>query len=337
MIQHRFDSLGDIRLWLLAAALVCAAAGAARPHVERERPRLNALVVVDITGSMNVRDYLKDGKPQSRLEFAKGMLTGLIRDAPCGSRVGLAIFSERRPFLLFAPIETCENYAPIAKAISELDWRMAWEGDSHIASGIYKSIDLAQSLAADLIFLTDGQESPPPPYTGPPAFQGTPGLVHGILAGAGARMLSPIPKFDERGREIGFLSESDVPQELRSGLPPPGAERRPGYNPRNAPFGGEAAHGNEHMSSVHEEYLRSLAAATGLGYVPLSADTGLLDAAARRAAPQYVRVPIDLAPWLAGIGLLALAAAYVVDPSVRSFRNIPKKFRRRRAAFVSPQ
>ncbi len=119
-----------------------------------------------------------------------------------------------------------------------------------------------------------------------------------------------------------------MPQELRSGLPPPGAEHRPGYNPRNAPFGGEAAHGNEHMSSVREEYLRSLAAATGLGYVPLSADSGLLDAATRRAAPQYVKVAIDLAPWLAGMGLFALAAAYAVDPFARRSFPISKTARK---------
>jgi mxaL protein len=308
----------DMRLWLLLLSFVCAAVGIAGLHVERRRLRLDALFVVDITGSMNVRDYQEGGKPRSRLEYVKGALANLIPEMPCGSRVGLAIFSERRPFLLLAPVETCENVAPLTRTVSELDWRMAWEGDSYIAGGLYKSIDLARSLGAELVFLTDGQESPPLPYTGGPTFMGTPGEVRGVIVGVGGYSLSPIPKFDEHGLDAGFLSEQEVPQESRTGLPPPGAELRKGWNPRNAPFGGEAAHGNEHLSSVRETYLQSLAAKTGLGYAHLTPDTNLFDAIAARAARHYVSVPIDIGPWLAALGLLALTGVYLLGLFFRS-------------------
>jgi len=266
---------------------------------------------------MNVRDYLLDGKPQSRLEFVKGVLLRVIPAMPCGSRVGLAVFSERRPFLLLSPVETCDNIAPLAKTISELDWRMAWEGDSFIAAGIYKSIALAASLGADLVFFSDGQESPPLPYSGPPQFEGVPGRVRGLLVGVGGYALAPIPKFDEHGLEIGFLGENDVPQENRNGLPPPGAELRRGYNPRNAPYGADVPHGNEHLSSVREQYLQSLADKTGLGYAHLIADTSVSDAIARHATPRYVSVAIDLRPWLAAVGLLALAGVYAFATLVK--------------------
>ncbi len=318
------QALGDARFWLLMLVLACALGGIAGPHVERERLRLDVLLVVDITGSMNVRDYLQDGKPQSRLEIVKSMLLQLIPEMPCGSRAGLAVFSERRPFLLLSPVETCGNIAPLAKTISELDWRMAWEGDSFIAPGIYKSIALAASLGADLVFFSDGQESPPLPFSGPPPFEGVPGAVRGTLVGVGGYSLSPIPKFDEHGLEIGFLGENDVPQEWRNGLPPPGAEQRRGYNPRNAPFGADVAHGNEHMSSVREQYLQSLAEKTGLGYVHLTASTALFDAIARRAKPRYVSVAVDLRPWLAAAGLLALVLVYVFAALVKASGFLPR-------------
>lgn len=303
-----------VRAWLLIVALVCALCGIAGVHVEQRRLRLDTLFVVDITGSMNVRDYLLDGKPASRLEYVKSALQRLIARMPCGSRAGLAIFSERRPFLLLAPMETCENLSPLTRTMSELDWRMAWEGDSYIAEGLYRSITLAAQQGAEVVFMSDGQESPPLPYTGAPPFEGKPGAVRGVIVGVGGYELSPIPKFDEHGLQSGFLSESDVPQESHSGLPPPGVESRRGYNPRNAPFGADVAHGNEHLSSVREEYLKSLAARTGLGYVHLEPGGRLFETISARAAPQYVRVALDLGPWLALLGLLALGCAYIPWP-----------------------
>jgi mxaL protein len=332
VIARRPDALSDARFWLFALALACAAAGIAPPRIERQRLRLDIVLVVDITGSMNVRDYKQDGRPQSRLEYVKRRLVELLARMPCGSRAGLAVFSERRSFLLLSPVETCENFAPVAKTISELDWRMAWEGDSHIASGVYRAIDLAQSLGADLVFLSDGQESPPLPYGGGPAFEGVAGKVHGLLVGVGGYALSPIPKYDEFGLESGFLAETDVPQESRIGPPPPGAQLRKGYNPRNAPFGSEMAHGNEHLSSVHEQYLQSLAAKTGLGYIHLADDTDLYDAIARRAAPRYMSVTVNLAPWLAAGGLLALVGAYLLAP----LRKAQRYARSIRAQAISP-
>ncbi len=40
-------------------------------------------------------------------------------------------------------------------------WREAWEGDSHIASGLYRAIDMAKDLNSNLVFITDGKEAPP--------------------------------------------------------------------------------------------------------------------------------------------------------------------------------
>ena len=42
-----------------------------------------------------------DGRPATRLDAAKRRLVDFIGRLGCGSRVGLAIFSERKPFLLY--------------------------------------------------------------------------------------------------------------------------------------------------------------------------------------------------------------------------------------------
>lgn len=314
-------ALHDVRFWALVLALVCAAVAATHPRFMHERLRLNVVFVVDVTGSMNVRDYDRDGQPESRLEHVKRVLARWIASMPCGSKAGLAIFTERRPFLLLAPADTCADYPPLSRTLAALDWRMAWEGDSRVASGLYGSLEMTRGLGADLVFLSDGQEAPPLPYSGGPTFDGTPGAVKGLIVGVGGHALSPIPKFDDRGQPAGFYAEQDVSQESRVGLPPPGAENRPGYNPRNAPFGGEAAHGTEHLSSVREEYLRSLAQKTGLGYAHLDDATDLATELRSHATPAYAAAATDLAPWLAGLSLAALAFAHVAEPLSHLFRN----------------
>ncbi|WP_454918451.1 vWA domain-containing protein [Xanthobacter sediminis] len=201
------------------------------------------LAVVDVTGSMNVRDTSQDGQPVSRLDAVKSTLRELAARLPCGSRLGLGIFTERRSFLLFEPIDTCADFAPLDGAIAALDWRMAWEGDSYVARGLYSAIDLAAPLDADLLFFTDGQEAPPLSYTGIPSFPGEKGKVGGLIVGVGGTTPVPIPRFDNFGHEIGFYGPADVPQENRHGPPPENAETREGYHPRNAPWGAELAGG----------------------------------------------------------------------------------------------
>lgn len=311
--MFRPAALRDVRFWLMAAAIVSTSIGLSRPRITVQQQRLNVLFVVDITGSMNVRDYRDGGRPQSRLDRVKRTVTELIARMPCGSRAGLAVFSERRPFLMLAPMDACENFAPLAATVAELDWRMAWEGDSRIAAGVFAAIDLARSLGADLVFFSDGQESPPLPASGGPVFEEGATKVRGLLVGTGGRALSPIPKFDDEGREIGFLAESDVEQESRFGLPPAGAERRPGYDARNAPFGAQAAHGTEHLSSVREAHLQSLARSTGLGYAYLDERGNPLEALLRHATPDSAPAALELRPWFAAAAAALFAAAYLAN------------------------
>lgn len=309
-----FAPLRDWRFWLLAVALAALFAALLAPRIALSRPARDLLLVIDVTGSMNVRDYMLDGRPAARLDAAKRAGRALLAGLPCQSRLGLGIFTERRTFLLFDPAEVCENFAAIDGAIEALDWRMAWEGDSHIARGVHSALAIAGGLKTDLIFLTDGHEAPPLPSSTLPAFDGKSGEVAGLLVGVGGLDPVPIPKFDEDGREIGFYAETDVPQENRSGPPPADAPSRAGWNPRNAPWGGEAATGTEHLSALREEHLRALAAQTGLGYARLTKPSSLVDATQAATRTRAVDTLVDTATVPAAFALFALAALYGVAP-----------------------
>ncbi|KAB1074501.1 VWA domain-containing protein [Methylobacterium planeticum] len=311
-------NLRDRRLQLLSGALALVLLTFAAAPLPLTRTGYEILAVVDITGSMNVRDYRgAEGGPASRLDTTKAALRALVAGLPCGSRLALGIFTERRPFLLFLPIEVCGDFAPLDGTLAALDWRMAWEGDSRIAAGLFRAIEMAESLGTDLVFVTDGQEAPPLPRTGGPPFPGKPGAVRGLIVGAGGYGLSPIPRYDDRGREVGFYGETDVQQENRFGPPPADAESREGYNPRNAPFGSSAARGSEHLSSVREPYLKALAGETGLAYAHLAGPGGLLPPVAAAATPRPVPADLDLRPFL-GAAALALLLAVFAAPLLRA-------------------
>jgi mxaL protein len=311
--------LRDARFLSLAFAVTMLAAAFLFPRASAMRNGVDLLLTLDITGSMNTRDYSLGGAPASRIEFAKQALRRLVADLPCPSRVGLAIFTEREPFLLFEPIDVCENFAAIEAAIAGLDWRMAWEGDSRISAGLFRAVEMARRIDADLVFVTDGQEAPPLPAYGAPIFEGKNGDVLGLILGAGGYEPAPIPKFDDRGREIGFYGADEVPHESRFGLPPAGVEQREGYNPRNAPFGGAMTIGAEHLSSVREPYLRQLAETTGLIYAHLEKLDGLASTLLSVARPRPSLAPVDLRPAFAAAALAGFAVLYLVIPLAEIF------------------
>ena len=306
----------DRRFWLTLAASILLSLALVMPPFQLRRQTFNLLAVVDITGSMNTRDYRMNGQPVSRLAMVKDGLRQMLTVLPCQSRLGLAIFTERRPFLLFEPTEVCDNFEALDREIAALDWRMAWEGDSHIASGLYRSVALADELGADLIFMSDGQEAPPFPWTGAPHYEGKPGLVKGLIVGVGGYDLSPIPKFDEFGHETGFWQPGDVPNENVTAPPPPGAEEREGYNPRNAPFGGTTEAGHEYLSSVDEGHLKNLAMETGLRYAHFANAPDLIAAVEDSAAARPVGVGVGIAWIPAAISLALLVVIYGALPAL---------------------
>ncbi|MCI0655039.1 MAG: VWA domain-containing protein [Methylococcaceae bacterium] len=293
---------------LYAAFLLIVSAIGMRP-IPRFGDSFEHIFVVDITRSMNVQDYKIDSRATARLDFAKQALVRAVRDLPCGSRAGLGVFTERRSTLLFTPIEICQGYGEIVEAIDHLHWAMAWAADSRVAKGFHSALELVRDFDANLIFLTDGHESPPlnPRYA--TSFQEFKGKIKGLIIGAGGLTPAPIPKFDSRGKPIGFYSAGDVPHRSNYGLSHLDPSEIQGYDPRNAPFGSEQVTGNEHLSALRESYLKQLAVQSGFDYHRLTSFEKFSEATRAPSLARIRTVPVDFA-WLAAsaaLGLLILS------------------------------
>jgi mxaL protein len=275
-------------LWLRCAALLVLAAGLFAPSVTTERKVFDVLAVLDITGSMNVRDQRLDGAEASRLAMEKRAVRHLLAALPCGSRLGVAIFVEKQPFLLFEPVETCGNFSALDEEIAAIDWRMGWDSESHIAEAVLAAMKIAGGLDAFLVFMTDGQETPPLWWSGGgPSFAAARGSAHGLIVGVGGYQLVPIPKFDGYGREIGVFKPGDVPVE-KAGM----------------------FRGREHLSAVDEPHVRTLASSSGLTYLHLDGPDAILPALTSFAKPRQFPQKHSITWMFALASLALLAGAY---------------------------
>lgn len=222
-----------------------------------ERPTYRYVFVFDISQSMNVIDVANTELPLTRLDYAKQTAAETLSILPCGTEVGLALFTGHRAFLLITPIEICANYRELSTMLNNIEWRMTWEKRSEIAKGLYKSIALLKEMAGltRLVFFTDGHEAPPINPDLPPRYFGLKGEIRGLIMGVGGEKPVPIPKFDETGKQLGYWKAEEVlhidsfsqSRNTREGIESMGSR-------------------TEHLSSLRETYLEGLANKTGLIY-----------------------------------------------------------------------
>jgi len=318
-------TLKDYRPWCLLLAALAMLVLFMVPSKQQKGPTYNYTFIIDITRSMNATDYALDNQAVSRLQFVKQTLRELLRNLPCGSKVGLGLFTERRSTLLFEPLEVCSAYTEIDTTLSKIDWRMAWAADSNIAKGLLSTLEMLQKSDSSVVFITDGQEAPPvnPGYQAD--FSGLKGHARGMIIGVGGLQAVPIPKFDSLGKPSGFYNPDDVPHRSSFGQSNLDPSQIKGYNARNAPFGSEAATGNEHLTALHETYLEKLSAESGLAYARLTDLESLTLALknARLATEKVIRTDIRWQP--ASLALLMLCLVYL--PRLYKFRRFSREFR----------
>jgi len=282
------------RFWLWLTALVSLGIATLDPHWTLPRPVHRYIAVVDITQSMNTRDYHLPGLPKYRLGFVKAALDQALVALPCGTELGLAVFTHKNSHLLLTPLEICRHGAALRDALRAVDWRSAWAADSYIAYGLFDALRTAATLDSGLIFFTDGD--PIPATTRRPPFRGRPGKVKGWIVGVGGLVPAPIPKLDLEDRPTGYWRRTDLPRTVQS--------------PR---FVRQIRRERQGLllSRLHEGELRQLAALTGLHYHRLTTPDALVAALARPETAAVRPTAVPLRPWLLGIAL-ALALATLV-------------------------
>ncbi|MFM2068153.1 MAG: hypothetical protein RLZZ584_3062 [Pseudomonadota bacterium] len=317
-------ALGRLRRLLALTGLVLLAAWVDPPFTTRQAV-LEWVAVIDVTQSMAVADMPERHESgrvrlRTRLDMARQRLTEAMRELPCGSRLGLGVFTAHRSILLMEPVEVCDNYAELSAAIARIDYRMGWQGNSEIAKGLDSGLLVMRDLPGKpaLAFFTDGQEAPPisPKYR--PPLHVERGQALALIVGVGGDKLEPIPKVDASGRFSGTWGAGEVMQQDPRSLGRDGSPAGQTYvdgssapnEPPVAPVPG-ATPGREHLSSLREAYLQLLADDLGLDYLRLGSAGELAHALSRSKFGRPQPAPLHLRGVLAVLALLLWLVIYL--------------------------
>lgn len=272
------------------------------PLVKRDVKIMDAIFVLDITDSMNVKDVELNGESVSRLAWAKEFTRKTLLEMPCGAHAGLAIFSESRSLILMNPVEVCGSYHDLIQMLEQVNPYMAWARSSEVSKAVYTAIRQAKDISPrpTIVMLTDGHESPPINPTLFPKFAGKPGEIHGILVGIGGEELLPIPKTNDQGVIEGVWGVNEVMHEdvfasMR-------ADKDVNVNkPRS-----------EHLSSQKKSHLATLANRVGFAFVSSPDDPmDLVDTIRDESNTREQTIDYDLYAWFAGAALFLILLVFL--------------------------
>ena len=254
LLMSRHNLVFSLALALLVAALF-------KPAIPMKREVRNYLFVMDVTQSMNTVDMPLGGKRVSRIAFARDLLRKTLSDIPCGTMVSLGVFSAESVALLFTPIEVCANYAVVQDSIANLEWRMAWRGNSRLRFGLPSAAAIVSSYQtpARVIFMTDGDEAPKLNAVNKTDLSGWQGGRGWLLVGIGGDEPSPIPKFDSDDKILGYWAYSN------SIMAPSQVQSEESVGTRDNTIASDVY--DRYLSQLDEAYLQELADEIGAKYL----------------------------------------------------------------------
>jgi mxaL protein len=176
---------------------------------------------------------------------------------------------------------------------------MAWAGNSQIDMGLSSALQEAQRHQLDLIFVTDGDQTPHRRAQRLGTLQGQRGQARGWVVGVGGAQPRPVPRLDAQDRIVGYWEPEEA--------------QRQGFNPNmvvqagglNFSYGDADAGSQEHLSALREPELNDMARAAGLRYLHLSDPDGLRTQALDTELAVLADAPRDLR-FVFGLGAMLL-------------------------------
>lgn len=304
-------------LALLTASFICLNLAFLNPSVMFKHNIYSYFIVLDITQSMNTADMRLGDKPATRLDFAKKMVSETLSTLPCGTKVGLGLFSGVNVVALYTPIELCENFSALQDTLEHAQWLNAWTADSRVREGLLASAQTMNNFPepAQLVFLTDGEEAPKLHAFNTRDLRTFQGADSWLIVGVGSLAGGPIPKYDEKRQHIGYWSHESM--QLAPGAAPIAAA---GILQRKSDLADSPQ--DRYVSKLAEDYLQKTATEISANYVRAENSFTLIKAMEAQKPARREKAPFALG-WL-----FAMVAAAIVLCAYIPWRFLSKKLRK---------
>jgi mxaL protein len=287
-----------------------------KPSIPVKRNIYSYFMVVDITQSMNVADMQLNGKSVSRLAYSKQMLRETISSLPCGTKVGLGMFSGVNVVALFLPIDVCENFSSIQDTLEHIDWRSAWTADSRVRESMLATAQVINNFnePAQVVYFSDGEEAPKLHTFNTRDLSTFQSGEDWLLVGVGSDKGAAIPRYDEKNQLTGYWSHESM--QLAMGAAPiqaTGILKRKNDRAENV--------NDRYISKLEEPYLKSLAKEIDAHYVRANGVNSILKAmeAQKPARKEWAGLNIDYI--LAALAGLCLILAYLPKHPIQVIRR----------------
>ena len=232
------------------------------PSIPVNQSLYNYILIADISQSMNTEDMKINQKTVSRLDYTKHIMSRLVEDFPCGTKVSIGMFAGVSVSATYSPIEVCENFSNINTTISKLDWRVTWSGNTRIRESVINLARLIRSFpeSAQVVYFTDGEEAPKLHVFNTRDLEQFQGGNDWLFVGIGSDEGAPIPKYDNKNQLIGYWSNDSFA--LQPGIAQI-SESNIGVRDNKVASGAT----DRYMSKLDSEYLEKLAKEIGGFYI----------------------------------------------------------------------
>ena len=203
--KKHFEKKSDFFLLVSFILLVLALIN---PSIPVNQSLYNYILIADISQSMNTEDMKINQKTVSRLDYTKHIMSRLVEDFPCGTKVSIGMFAGVSVSATYSPIEVCENFSNINTTISKLDWRVTWSGNTRIRESVVNLARLIRSFpeSAQVVYFSDGEEAPKLHVFNTRDLGQFQGGNDWLFVGIGSNEGAPIPKYDNKNQLIGYWS-----------------------------------------------------------------------------------------------------------------------------------
>ena len=249
---------------LLALLVLMLALALLKPDIQLKQEVSNYLLLADVSQSMNAEDVKIGNKTVSRMEYTRHLMKRVVETSSCGTYISVGVFAGENVGLLFMPLEVCANYDVITDTIDQLEWRMAWRGNSRLSFGVKSAESIFGYLnaPAQMVFFTDGDEAPKVNAINKLDLSRLQIGKNLLFVGVGGHEAVPIPRYNSRNKLVGFWST-----ESKDNSPGAvGVSYSDTSKDEPDPMVAYAEY-DRYLSQLDSEYLKSLAQETRASYI----------------------------------------------------------------------